>query len=87
MCGWVAEIILGKSRLSSKGFCITVCYRRKSLTGNTQRRGTTMTISKMVRNAMHDERAKEEIITTAELVGAFVLPIFGGFILMVKVMG
>ena len=46
-----------------------------------------MTISKMVRNAMHDERAKEEIITTAELVGAFVLPIFGGFILMVKVMG
>jgi hypothetical protein len=46
-----------------------------------------MTIGKMVKNAMHDERAKEEIITTAELVGAFVLPIFGGFILMVKVMG
>ncbi len=46
-----------------------------------------MTISKMVRNAMHDERAKEEIITTAELVGAFVLPIFGGFILIAKVMG
>lgn len=46
-----------------------------------------MTISKMVRNAMNDERAKEEIITAMELTMAFVLPIFGGFILMVKVMG
>ena len=46
-----------------------------------------MTISEMVRNAMHDERAKDEIITTAELVGAFVLPIFGGFYLIAKVMG
>jgi hypothetical protein len=36
---------------------------------------------------MHDERAKEEIITAMELTMAFVLPIFGGFILMVKVMG
>ena len=46
-----------------------------------------MTIGKMVKNAMTDKMAQEEIITTAELVGAFVLPIFGGFILMVKVMG
>ena len=46
-----------------------------------------MTISKMVKNAMTDKRAQEEIITTAELVGAFVLPIFGGFILIAKVMG
>ena len=46
-----------------------------------------MTISEMVRNAMHDDRAKEEIVTAMELTMAFVLPIFGGFILMVKVMG
>ena len=46
-----------------------------------------MTISEMVRNAMTDDRAKEEIITAMELTMAFVLPIFGGFILMVKVMG
>ena len=46
-----------------------------------------MTISRMVRNAMKDKRAQDEIITAAELVGAFVLPIYVGFILMVKVMG
>ena len=46
-----------------------------------------MTISKMVRNAMHDERAKEEIITAMEMTLAFVLPIWGGFYLIAKVMG
>ena len=46
-----------------------------------------MTISEMVRNAMHDERAKDEIITAMELTMAFVLPIFCGFILIAKVMG
>ena len=46
-----------------------------------------MTISKMVKNAMTDKRAQEEIITAMELTMAFVIPIFGGFILMVKVMG
>ena len=46
-----------------------------------------MTIGKMVKNAMTDDRAKDEIITAMELTMAFVLPIFGGFILMVKVMG
>ena len=46
-----------------------------------------MTISKMVKNAMTDDRAKEEIITAMELTMAFVLPIFGGFILIAKVMG
>ena len=46
-----------------------------------------MTISEMVRNAMTDDRAKDEIITAMELTMAFVLPSFGGFILMVKVMG
>ena len=46
-----------------------------------------MTISKMVRNAMHDERAKEEIISAMEMTLAFVLPIWGGFYLIAKVMG
>ena len=46
-----------------------------------------MTISKMVKNAMTDKRAQEEIITAMELSLAFIVPIFGGFILMVKVMG
>ena len=46
-----------------------------------------MTISKMVKNAMTDKRAQEEIITAMELSLAFIVPIFGGFILMAKVMG
>ena len=46
-----------------------------------------MTISKMAKNAMTDDRAKEEIITAMELSLAFVLPIFGGFYLIAKVMG
>lgn len=46
-----------------------------------------MTISKMVRNAMHDERAKEEIITAMEMALAFILPIWGGMYLIAKVMG
>ena len=46
-----------------------------------------MTISEMVRNAMTDDRAKEEIKTTAELVCAFVLPILGGLFLIAKVFG
>ena len=46
-----------------------------------------MTISKMVRNAMHDERAKEEIIIAMELSLAFIVPIWGGFYLIAKVMG
>ena len=46
-----------------------------------------MTISKMVKNAMTDKRAKEEIITAMELSLAFIVPIFGGFCLIAKVMG
>ena len=46
-----------------------------------------MTISEMVRNAMHDERAKEEIITAMELTMAFIVPIFGGFCLIAVVFG
>ena len=46
-----------------------------------------MTISEMVNNAMTDKRAQEEIKTTAELVGAFVLPIWGGLFLIAKVFG
>ena len=46
-----------------------------------------MTISKMVKNAMTDKRAQEEIITAMELTMAFIVPIFGWFILMAKVMG
>ena len=37
-----------------------------------------MTISEMVRNAMTDDRAKEEIITAMELSMAFILPIWVG---------
>lgn len=46
-----------------------------------------MTISKMVRNAMHDERAKAEIISALEMALAFILPIWGGMYLIAKVMG
>ena len=46
-----------------------------------------MTISEMVRNAMTDKRAQEEIITAMELTLAFIVPIFGGFFLIAKVMG
>ena len=46
-----------------------------------------MTISKMVKNAMTDKRAKEEIITAMELSMACILPIWGGFYLIAKVMG
>ena len=46
-----------------------------------------MTISEMVRNAMTDKRAQEEIITAMELSMAFILPIWGGFYLIAKVMG
>jgi hypothetical protein len=46
-----------------------------------------MTISKMVKNAMTDKRAQEEIITAMELSLAFILPIWGGFYLIAKVMG
>ena len=46
-----------------------------------------MSISKMVKNAMTDKRAQEEIITAMELTMAFFLPIFGGFVLIAKVMG
>lgn len=46
-----------------------------------------MTISEMVRNAMTDDRAQEEIITAMELSLAFIVPIFGGFCLIAKVMG
>ena len=46
-----------------------------------------MTISEMVRNAMTDDRAQEEIITAMELSMAFILPIWGGFYLIAKVMG
>ena len=46
-----------------------------------------MTISKMVKNAMTDDRAKEEIITAMELSLAFIVPIFGGFCLIAVVFG
>ena len=46
-----------------------------------------MTISKMVKNAMTDDRAKEEIITAMELSLAFIVPIFGGFCLVAVVFG
>ena len=46
-----------------------------------------MTISKIVKNAMTDKRAKEEIITAMELSLAFIVPIWGGFYLIAKVMG
>ena len=46
-----------------------------------------MTISKMVKTAMTDDRAKEEIITAMELSLAFIVPIWGGFYLIAKVMG
>ena len=46
-----------------------------------------MTISEMVRNAMTDDRAQEEIITAMELSLAFIVPIWGGFYLIAKVMG
>ena len=46
-----------------------------------------MTISKMVKNAMTDKRAKEEIITAMELSLAFIVPIWGGLYLIAKVMG
>ena len=46
-----------------------------------------MTISEMVRNAMTDKRAQEEIITAMELSLAFIVPIWGGFYLIAKVMG
>ena len=46
-----------------------------------------MTISKMVKNAMTDKRAKEEIITAMELSLAFIVPIWGGFYLIAKVWG
>ena len=46
-----------------------------------------MKISKMVKNAMTDKRAKEEIITAMELSLAFIVPIWGGFYLIAKVMG
>jgi hypothetical protein len=36
---------------------------------------------------MTDDRAKEEIVTAMELSLAFIVPIFGGFILIAKVMG
>lgn len=46
-----------------------------------------MTIKAMIKNAMTDDRAKEEIITAMELSLAFIVPIFGGFYLIAKVMG
>ena len=46
-----------------------------------------MTISEMVRNAMTDKRAQEEIITAMELSLAFIVPIWGGFYLIAKVIG
>ena len=46
-----------------------------------------MTISEMVKNAMTDDRAQEEIITAMELSLAFIVPIWGGFYLIAKVMG
>ena len=46
-----------------------------------------MTINKMVRTAMTDKRAQEEIITAMELSLAFIVPIWGGFYLIAKVMG
>ena len=46
-----------------------------------------MTISEMVRNAMTDDRAKEEIITAMELSLAFIVPIWGGFYLIAVVFG
>ena len=46
-----------------------------------------MTISEMVRNAMTDKRAQEEIITAMELSLAFIVPIWGGFSMIAKVMG
>ena len=46
-----------------------------------------MTISKIVKNALTDDRAKEEIITAMELSLAFIVPIWGGFYLIAKVMG
>ena len=46
-----------------------------------------MTISEMVRNAMTDKRAQEEIITAMELSLAFIVPIWCGFYLIAKVMG
>ena len=39
------------------------------------------------KNAMTDKRAKEEIITAMELSLAFIVPIWGGFYLIAKVMG
>ena len=46
-----------------------------------------MTISKMVKNAMTDKRAHEEIITAMELSLAFIVPIWGGFYVIAKVFG
>ena len=46
-----------------------------------------MTISKMVKNAMTDKMAQKEIITAMELSLAFIVPIWGGFYLIAKVMG
>lgn len=46
-----------------------------------------MTISKMAKNAMTDKRAQKEIITAMELSLAFIVPIWGGFYLIAKVMG
>ena len=46
-----------------------------------------MTISKMVKNAMTDKRAQEEIITAMELSLAFIVPIWGGFYLIAVVFG
>ena len=46
-----------------------------------------MTISKMVKNAMTEKRAQEEIITAMELTMAFIVPIFGGFCLVAVMFG
>ena len=46
-----------------------------------------MTISAMVKKARHDERAREEMITTALFAMAFVVGMFIGGYAVIKLMG